>query len=267
MLSRRILLAVAPALAMAGSFAMNGAALAQDKIKIGAVLAVTGPASFLGDPEAKTLKMLADEINAKGGVLGKQIEIIIYDSGGDAAKAKQFATRLVEDDKVVAQVGGSTTGDTMAMCPVFEEAKLPLISLAGAVIIIDPVKKFCLQDAAHRQDGVRENLRGHEGAQTDQDRHDLGPGRLRQIDAGRVQEGRRQVRHRNSGGRDLRAARHRHDPAAHQHQSQSRPAGRSQSRLRPGPCDRHAQLQAARLLGAALSKPWRGLQGLHRRGG
>ena len=138
MLSRRILLA----LAMAGSFAMNGTALAQDKIKIGAVLAVTGPASFLGDPEAKTLKMLADEINAKGGLLGKQIEIVIYNSGGDAAKAKQFATRLVEDDKVIAQVGGSTTGDTMAMIPVFEDAKLPFISLAGAVVIIDPVKKF-----------------------------------------------------------------------------------------------------------------------------
>jgi branched-chain amino acid transport system substrate-binding protein len=111
----------------------------------GAVLAVTGPASFLGDPEAKTLKMLAEQINAKGGVLGKQIEVVIYDSGGDAAKAKQFATRLVEDDKVVAQVGGSTTGDTMAMCPVFGDAKLPFISLAGAVIIIDPVKPFCFK--------------------------------------------------------------------------------------------------------------------------
>jgi branched-chain amino acid transport system substrate-binding protein len=138
MLSRRILLAVA----VAGSFAMNGAALAQDKIKIGAVLSVTGPASFLGDPEAKTLKMLADEINAKGGVLGKQVEIVVYDSGGDAAKAKQFATRLVEEDKVIAQVGGSTTGDTMAMIPVFEDARLPFISLAGAAVIIDPVKKF-----------------------------------------------------------------------------------------------------------------------------
>ena len=138
MLSRHILLAVA----VAGAFATSDAALAQDKIKIGAVLSVTGPASFLGDPEAKTLKMLADEINAKGGVLGKQVEIVIYDSGGDAAKAKQFATRLVEEDKVIAQVGGSTTGDTMAMIPVFEDAKLPFISLAGAVVIVDPVKKF-----------------------------------------------------------------------------------------------------------------------------
>ena len=116
--------------------------VAQDKIRIGAVLSVTGPASFLGDPEAKTLKLLVDEINAKGGVLGKQIELIIYDSGGDAAKASQFAQRLIQDDKVAAHVGGSTTGDTMAMLPAFEDAKIPNISLAGAVVIIDPVKPF-----------------------------------------------------------------------------------------------------------------------------
>ncbi|KAB2911856.1 MAG: ABC transporter substrate-binding protein [Hyphomicrobiaceae bacterium] len=130
--------------AVAGTMAVAASlpAFAQDKIKIGAVLAVTGPASFLGDPEAKTLKMMVEEINKKGGLLGKQIDLIVYDSGGDAAKAKQFATRLIEEDKVVAQVGGSTTGDTMAMIPVFEDAKVPFISLAGAVVIIDPVKKF-----------------------------------------------------------------------------------------------------------------------------
>jgi branched-chain amino acid transport system substrate-binding protein len=120
----------------------SSAALAQDKIKIGAVLAVTGPASFLGDPAAKTLKLLTDEINAKGGVLGRQIDLIIYDSGGDAAKASQFAQRLIQDDKIVAHVGGSTTGDTMAMLAAFEDAKIPNVSLGGAVVIIDPVKPF-----------------------------------------------------------------------------------------------------------------------------
>lgn len=119
-----------------------GPVAAQDKIKIGAVLAVTGPASFLGDPEAKTLKLLADEINAKGGLLGKQIDLVIYDSGGDAAKASQFAQRLIQDDKIVAHVGGSTTGDTMAMIQAFEDAKIPNMSLGGAVVIIDPVKPF-----------------------------------------------------------------------------------------------------------------------------
>lgn len=115
---------------------------AQADIKIGSSLAQTGPASFLGDPEAKTLKMLVEELNANGGVNGEMIELVMYDDGADANKARTFATRMVEDDEVVAVVGGSSTGATMAMIPVFEEAEIPFISLAGAVVIIDPVKKW-----------------------------------------------------------------------------------------------------------------------------
>ncbi|MFI0397248.1 ABC transporter substrate-binding protein [Paracoccus jiaweipingae] len=118
------------------------AAPALAEIRIGASLSETGPAAFLGDPEAKTLKMLVDQINADGGINGEQVKLVAYDDGGDANKAKTFATRLVEDDEVVAVIGGTTTGTTMAMIPVFEDAEVPFISLAGAVDIIDPVKPF-----------------------------------------------------------------------------------------------------------------------------
>ncbi|ANW05555.1 ABC transporter substrate-binding protein [Bradyrhizobium icense] len=117
-------------------------AFAQQTIKIGSILSITGPASFLGEPEDKTLRMYVDKINSAGGVGGKKIELVIYDDGGDANKARTFATRLIEDDKVVAMVGGSTTGTTMAMIPVFEEAQVPLISLGGAIEIIEPVRKY-----------------------------------------------------------------------------------------------------------------------------
>ena len=119
-----------------------GPAYAADTIKIGSVLSVTGPASFLGDPEEKTLKLYVDKINAAGGVAGKKIELVVYDDGGDANKARTFATRLIEDDKISAMVGGSTTGTTMAMIPAFEEAKVPFISLAGAIEVVDPVRKY-----------------------------------------------------------------------------------------------------------------------------
>jgi branched-chain amino acid transport system substrate-binding protein len=112
------------------------------QIKIGAVLSVTGPASFLGDPEKKTLEMYVEDINAKGGVNGQKLQLIIYDDGGDANAARTFATRLIEEDKVAAMVGGSTTGATLAMIPVFEEAQTPFISLAGAIQIIQPVRKW-----------------------------------------------------------------------------------------------------------------------------
>jgi branched-chain amino acid transport system substrate-binding protein len=112
------------------------------QVKIGSVLSVTGPASFLGDPEKKTLEIYVDQINAKGGVNGKKLELIVYDDGGNPNNAKTFATRLVEQDKVDAMVGGSTTGATLAMIPVFEDAKIPFISLAGAIQIIEPVRKW-----------------------------------------------------------------------------------------------------------------------------
>lgn len=112
------------------------------EIKIGATVSETGPASFLGDPEAKTLKMLVEDINAKGGVNGEQLKLVIYDDGGDPNKARTFATRLVEDDEVVAVIGGTTTGTSMAVIPVLEDAEVPFISLAGAIEIIDPVRPY-----------------------------------------------------------------------------------------------------------------------------
>ncbi|WBU57683.1 ABC transporter substrate-binding protein [Paracoccus sediminicola] len=118
------------------------AAPALAEINIGASISETGPAAFLGDPEAKTLRMEVDKINAEGGINGEEINLIMYDDGGDANKARTFATRLVEDDEVIAVIGGTTTGTTMAMVPVFEDAEIPFISLAGAVEIIEPVKEF-----------------------------------------------------------------------------------------------------------------------------
>ncbi|HEY6383075.1 MAG TPA: ABC transporter substrate-binding protein [Pseudolabrys sp.] len=129
--------------AAAGLLALVGAAdQASAQIKIGAVLSVTGPASFLGDPEKRTLEIYVDEINAKGGVNGQKLQLVVYDDGGNADNARTFATRLVEEDKIAAMVGGSTTGSTMAMIPVFEEAKIPFISLAGAIQIIQPVRQW-----------------------------------------------------------------------------------------------------------------------------
>ena len=124
------------------------AAHAAPPIKIGSFLAATGPAAFLGDPEMKTLELYVDKINAAGGVLGRKLELIAYDSGGSAEKARTFVKRLIEEDKVDAIVGGSTTGETMAVIPLIEEAKIPFISLAGAVVIVEPVKKWVFKTPA-----------------------------------------------------------------------------------------------------------------------
>ena len=132
-------MAAAVGFCLASAFAA-GPACAQ--VKVGAVLSVTGPASFLGDPEKRTLELYVDEINAKGGVNGQKLQLVVYDDGADANAARTFATRLIEEDKVVAMIGGSTTGATLAMIPVFEDAQVPFISLAGAIQIVEPVRKW-----------------------------------------------------------------------------------------------------------------------------
>jgi branched-chain amino acid transport system substrate-binding protein len=115
---------------------------AAEPIRIGSFLTVTGPASFLGDPELKTLQMYVEDINAKGGVKGRKIELIHYDTGGNAKDAVNFVKRLIKNDNVDLIIGGTTTGDTMAVIPDVEKEGIPFISLAGAVEIIEPVKKW-----------------------------------------------------------------------------------------------------------------------------
>ncbi len=137
----RTLAASAVALAATALFSLPAAA-AGDTIKIGSFLAATGPAAFLGDPEMKTLKLYVEKINAEGGVLGKKVELIAYDTGLSAKKSISFVKRLIQQDKVDVIVGGTTTGETMAVIKEVEKAGIPFISLAGAGIIINPVKKW-----------------------------------------------------------------------------------------------------------------------------
>lgn len=125
------------------------ASFAAGTVKIGALFAVTGPASFLGEPEKKTLEMLVKETNAKGGINGSKLEAIIYDTGGDATKAVQLATKLIKDDKVSVIIGPSTTGESMAVIPVVEKEKIPLISCAAGIKITEPIKQWVFKTPAN----------------------------------------------------------------------------------------------------------------------
>ena len=123
---------------------LSGLASAQSPapIKVGAVLSVTGPAAFLGDPQLKTLQLYVERLNAQGGVLGRKLEFVHYDDGGEAGKANNLTKRLLESDKVDLIIGGTTTGATMAMAPLVEKASIPFVSLAGGVVVVEPVKKW-----------------------------------------------------------------------------------------------------------------------------
>jgi len=132
-----LLVAVACGLAFLGC-----APPAKESVKIGAIFSITGPAAFLGAPEEKTVRMLVDQINAQGGVNGQKIELIVKDSGGSPEKAVSFAKQLIEEDKVLAIIGPSTSGETMQIKALCEENKMVLVSCAAADAIVDPLAKY-----------------------------------------------------------------------------------------------------------------------------
>jgi branched-chain amino acid transport system substrate-binding protein len=111
-------------------------------IKVGAIFAVTGPASFLGGPEARSAEMVVETINTAGGINGDTIELIVKDSAGSSEKAVSFAKQLIEEDKVVAIIGPSTSGESMAVKKVAEDGQTTLISCAAAEVIVDPVARY-----------------------------------------------------------------------------------------------------------------------------
>ena len=111
-------------------------------VKVGAIFAVTGPASFLGGPEARSAEMVVEKINKAGGINGDTLELLIKDSAGSSEKAVSFAKQLIEEDKVVAIIGPSTSGESMAVKKIAEEGKTLLISCAAAEVIVDPVASY-----------------------------------------------------------------------------------------------------------------------------
>ena len=110
----------------------------KEPYKIGAVFSVTGPASFLGDSQKKTVLMIQEWINQGGGVNGHPLEVIIEDSKSDETQAFLSAKKLLEKDQISIFIGSSTTGESMAIVPIMEKATTPMISCAAALSIVTP---------------------------------------------------------------------------------------------------------------------------------
>jgi branched-chain amino acid transport system substrate-binding protein len=144
-------------LVLAFAFCFAGVAKAADAppIKVGAIFAVTGGASNLGAPEAKTVEMFVDKINQAGGVNGHKIELIVKDSGGKPENAISLAKQFIEEDKVLAIIGPSTSGETMAIKNICQEGKTILLSCAAAEGIVNPVASYVFKTPQKDSDAAR----------------------------------------------------------------------------------------------------------------
>ncbi|HYG58268.1 MAG TPA: ABC transporter substrate-binding protein, partial [Symbiobacteriaceae bacterium] len=131
-MTKRIL-ATAVAMVLAFSLAAcsgtgGGSGKDGDPIKIGHAVALTGDSSMWGQSEKNALDMEIEKINAKGGVMGRKLQLIAYDTRADATEAVNVAKRLINQDKVVAIIGPAQSGVSIAMSSVTEPSKVPFIA-------------------------------------------------------------------------------------------------------------------------------------------
>lgn len=118
------------------------AASAQPKeSRIGMVIELTGPFAIFGIPQRNNVQMLAEQINARGGIKGVPIKLIVYDNQSKVTESLVVAKKLVEQDNVLAIIGGGTTPTTLPMLPYIEEVGVPLLSMGSSNSIIEPVEK------------------------------------------------------------------------------------------------------------------------------
>ena len=136
-------LAVTLAGCSGGSTAKDDAGPASgEPIKIGAIVSLTGTYAGLGDPEKKTIEMEVKRINEAGGINGRPVEVIFEDDGTDETKAVAAASKLIEQDNVVAIIGATGTGQSMAVRSEIDRAGIPQLSMAGGSAItakLDPL--------------------------------------------------------------------------------------------------------------------------------
>lgn len=144
-------LAAAMAVGIAGcgsqGASTEGSSSSAEPIKIGAIVSLTGTYAGLGEPQKKVIEMEVKRINDAGGINGRKIEVLIEDDGTDETKAVAAVTKLIDQDKVVAILGTTGTGTTMAIRSAIDKAGIPEVSMAGGNAVTGKFDPLVFQTA------------------------------------------------------------------------------------------------------------------------
>jgi branched-chain amino acid transport system substrate-binding protein len=128
-----------------GSEGQAGTGGEGEPYRIGAVLSLTGTYAGLGIPEQRAIDLEVERINADGGINGRELVVIYEDDATDAAKSQAAAVRLIDEEGVLAIIGASGTGQTMAMRSDAERAGVPIVSMAGGSVITADFSEWVFQ--------------------------------------------------------------------------------------------------------------------------
>lgn len=118
----------------------GGSKKASDTVKIGWIGSLTGDQAVWGQCESNTVKMVIDDLNKNGGLLGKQVQLVPYDTRGDGTEAVNAVKRLTGQDKVIGIIGPNASGQAIPISSVLEEMKVPDIATVATnpkVTIVD----------------------------------------------------------------------------------------------------------------------------------
>jgi len=126
---------VALVAALLGGCASQSEGEAPESYVIGAVLSLSGPQAGLGEPERRAIELELARVNADGGVHGRPVEVLFEDDATDEAKAVAAASRLIDQEGVIALIAASGTGQSMAVRQEVERAGIPQVSMAGGSVI------------------------------------------------------------------------------------------------------------------------------------
>ncbi len=148
MLGRRLFLALVVAALLAGACSASYIAAAKCKpYVIGAIFSVSGDNAPLGVPEKQTVEMLVKQINAKGGIKGRPVKVEFYDDAGNTGQAVQSCRKLLDNKDVVAIIGPTLSGPSLAIAKMCNDERMPLVSCAASIKIVVPVLPYVFKTA------------------------------------------------------------------------------------------------------------------------
>lgn len=140
-MTRRTALAAAAAYSALGALSFVSAQ-GGEPIKVGVLIALSGPAAAYGAEERRAVEAVFNKVNAQGGIRGRKVELVVRDTKTNPTEAARLANQVIADDKVIAIIGATTGSETLAFADAAMRAQVPLFPMVGTPSVTDPEKPY-----------------------------------------------------------------------------------------------------------------------------
>lgn len=140
-MTRRAALAAAAGLSALGALRL-ASAQGNEPLKVGVLIALSGPAAAYGAEERRAVEAVFARVNAQGGIRGRKVELVVRDTKTNPTEAARLANQVIADDKVIAIIGATTGSETLAFADAAMRAQVPVFPMVGTPSVTDPEKPY-----------------------------------------------------------------------------------------------------------------------------